>query len=376
MTRIFILLSCLIFALPGCKSPEENHIDNDTAFEEITLLNASAFSIQKRANSYLIKTFHPEHPEQIIQEIRIGEHCKNSTENLCFNQPISRVAVLSTTYLGYISSLDMTTAIRCVTNADLIYSPEIQERVADGLIINLGNEKALNMERLIVSDVDLVFYYDFGPGTAAMIDRLEKMGIRVVKVYEYLEKDPLGKAEWIKFFGALFNKTEEADSIFNEISDEYLKLKKRAGQDALKKTVFTGLPFKGEWHQPGGASFQAAYFSDAGADYLWKEDSSVSGILMDREVIFEKALGADVWLHPNNETTLEGIIDLDVRFEQFKSFQNGQVYNNNKRLNENMGNDYWESGLLNPQLVLKDLIAIFQPGIFPDHELYYYQKLE
>jgi iron complex transport system substrate-binding protein len=375
MTRGFISITCLVLVL-SCQSPEKNTTPSDPSYREIKLSNASAFSIQKKGQSFRVRTFHPEHPDQLIQEIIVGEDSDQSTNSLQFTKPISRVAILSTTYLEYIRSLHEASSISCASNVDLIYSPEIRERIAKGQIVDLGNEDSFNMERLIDAKVDLVFYYDFGPGTSAMISRLENMDIRVVRVFEYLEKDPLGKAEWIKFFGALYNKMDEAERIFDTIRDEYIKLKALTNKKNAGKTVFTGLPWKGEWHQPGGASFQASYFRDAGADYLWKQDSSVSGILMDREVIFDKALDADIWIHPNNAIKLNDIFLSDKRFEQFKSFRNGEVYNNNKRINDHMGNDYWESGLLHPHLILKDLISIFQPEILPDHELYYYQKLE
>lgn len=374
MTRGCILISCLALIL-SCQSLEKNTTSDDLGFEDITLLNASAFSIQKKGQSFRIRTFHPDSPDQIIQEIFIGEDHYKHDADLHLTDPIERVAVLSTTYIEYIRSLSVESTISCATNVDLIYSTVIKKRLDEGLIIDLGNEETFNIERLINSDVDLVFYYDFGPGSAAMISRLEDMGMQVVKVFEFLEKEPLGKAEWIKFFGALYNKMDEADSIYNAIEHEYMKLRALTTQSERGKSVFTGLPWKGEWHQPGGASFQASYFRDAGADYLWKEDLSVSGILMDREVIFNKALDADIWMHPNNVINLGGIVASDKRFEQFNSYRNGEVYNNNKRLNEHMGNDYWESGLLNPHLILKDLISIFRPELMPNHELYYYQKL-
>jgi iron complex transport system substrate-binding protein len=258
----------------------------------------------------------------------------------------------------------------------LIYNQEFRALIESNKIIDVGNDQSLNYEKLIEVQPDIIFFYDFGPSTAAVVQRLEDLGLKVIRVAEFMEESPLGKAEWIKFFGAVYNKMNLADSIFNVIESSYLELISLDENSISKPMVFTGLPWKGEWYQPGGASFQAKYFEDAGADYIWSENTSTSGITVDREVIYEKAIQADFWLHPSNALTMTEITNDDERFAHFESFKQGRVYNNNARLNENMGNDYWESGLLNPHLILKDLMFIFHPELYPDHQLHYYRKLE
>lgn len=66
----------------------------------------------------------------------------------------------------------------------------------------------------------------------------------------------------------------------------------------------------------------------------------------------------------------------DNRYANFAAVKTGNVYNNNARINNSGGNDYWESGTSNPDIVLSDLIKILHPEILPNHQLVYYRKLE
>jgi len=98
---------------------------------------------------------------------------------------------------------------------------------------------------------------------------------------------------------------------------------------------------------------------------------------LDFEVVYEKAHNADYWLPMRNEWhALADVIRTDDRYKDFAVFKSGLVYNANARLNEKGGNGYWESGLLEPHLILADLIHVLHPDLLPKHALKFYKKLE
>jgi len=374
MTPHFVWLLSLSLLFSCAR--QEKPLNQADSYSTVSLKYARNFSIQTKDGAYILKVKAEGREWQSTQEI----HCftKDSSiqkDFISIETVPGKVVVISTTYLAYIESLDEILSITGIANSDLVYSSSIRKRIEEGKITDVGNDQALNYERIIELQADIILMYDFGSATSAVAKRLEKLGQRVIKIDEFRELTPLGKAEWIKFFGVLFDKYELADSIFNRIESNYLALLKLNESFDYRPTVFTGLPWKGQWYQPGGASFQATFFNDAGAEYLWSNDNHTSGITTDREVVFDRALKADFWVHPGNVLKREEIFKEDERYAHFESFKNNHVYNNNLRLNENMGNDYWESGLLNPHLVLKDLMAIFHPEFFPEHEFYYYRKV-
>lgn len=167
-----------------------------------------------------------------------------------------------------------------------------------------------------------------------------------------------------------------ADSVFNVIENSYQTIKEQAIALENQPTVFTGLPFKGEWTVPGGNSFAATYLADAGANYLWKDDSRTGNFPIAFEQVIATALSAEYWLHAGASKTLNDIAKADSRLTSFDAWKTGNVFNNNKRVNENGGNDYWESGIVNPNLVLKDLVKILHPELFTSDTLTYYTQLK
>jgi iron complex transport system substrate-binding protein len=114
---------------------------------------------------------------------------------------------------------------------------------------------------------------------------------------------------------------------------------------------------------------------DAGANYLWKDNKETSSFTVDKEVIIDKALNSDYWINLNSYTTINEVITYDNKFKNFKAVKNQYLFNNNKRVNSSGGNDFWESGVVNPQLILKDLVTIFHPELIQE-PLYYYKKLD
>ena len=141
-------------------------------------------------------------------------------------------------------------------------------------------------------------------------------------------------------------------------------------------SLFMGFPWKGTWYMSGGKSFQAKLFKDAQGYYLWADSPKESGMPLNIETVIEKAINADVWLNTNSINSLEEIKSSDERFTAFKAFKSGRVFNFNKRVNISGGNDYWESGVVHPDWILRDLIKIFHPIMAKDYEFIYYQQLK
>jgi iron complex transport system substrate-binding protein len=142
-----------------------------------------------------------------------------------------------------------------------------------------------------------------------------------------------------------------------------------------RPTVFRNIDHNGSWYVPGGQSFVAAFLRDAGADYLWADDRSSGGMPLGVEAVIERARNADFWLNPGICGSRKDIQAMDDRYRLFQALRTGHVYNNNAKVNERGGNDYWETGVANPHLVLQDLIHIFHPSLLPKHQLIWYRKL-
>jgi iron complex transport system substrate-binding protein len=291
--------------------------------------------------------------------------------------PVKSIICMSTTYLSMISVLHAEETIAGVSGSDFVYDPVLIRRIDNKQIADVGYENNLNKELVIQLSPDLVMVYGVGSESAGYLNKLKELGIKVVFNADYLENNPLGKAEWIKVFGALYDKENEADSIFNSVSDQYNEIKLLVEKNIkVKPSVLLGLPWKDTWFISPGNSFISKLISDAGGEYLWKDTESEISMPYGIENVFIRAINADCWLNAGSANSRNEIVGIDNRLRELRSFKSGNIFNNNNRVTKKGGNDYWESGNMNPQIVLKDIASVLHPDLFPGYNLFYYRKLE
>ena len=289
--------------------------------------------------------------------------------------PVNRIICLSTTHLAFIDALNETDAVVGISGSQYVSNEKIRKKIKNKDVVDAGYGQNLNYELIVNQQPDLVMVYGIGSEVTSYTHKLEELGVPVIMVAEYLEESPLGKAEWIKFVSTVFEKEEEADIFFNEIEQEYVALQKLAEGKADKPKVLTGSPYKDSWWVPGANSYMANLIKDAGGDYLGKENSTHESYVISFEHALAWANEADVWINMGNLGSKQEIHATDSRFESFRVFREGKLFNNIKLLSEHGGNDFWESGTVYPNLILRDLISIFHPDLI-DVELVYYQEIK
>ena len=291
--------------------------------------------------------------------------------------PVENVVSLSTTNLPHLEKLGMLDRLIAVGRPQVINTPAVREKIEQGEMPGVRKGSSLNFELVLSLDPDLVMTFGTGNPQFDTFPKLMELGIPTGIIAEYMESSPLGQAEWIKFTALFFNREGKAESVFTDIATRYEKRRKIAQNVSNRPTVLTGFNRSGNWSVSGGNSYVAQYLEDAGANYIWAENKSAGSVPLDFEAVYAKGRGADYWLHVSQDwESLEEIIAQDQRYAKFQAVQENQVYNNDARLNANGGNDFWESGMVNPDVVLADLIKILHPELLPEHELVYYRKLE
>ena len=218
--------------------------------------------------------------------------------------------------------------------------------------------------------------YGIQAETMSQYKKLENFGIKVVFNGDYLETSPMGKLEWVKFMGAFYNVSDQTSQKFNKVEEEYGQLSKRCLNLKQRPKVMCGIPWKGVWYIPGGDSYVAKMIADAGGDYIYKNIRKRESVPMNFEKVIEHANEADIWINTDQVGSLRDLMGEDERLGMIRPFKAKQIYNNDARSNPKGGNDFWESGFVQPQIVLEDLIKIFHPELLPKHVLVYYKKLE
>lgn len=289
--------------------------------------------------------------------------------------PPRRVATTSTTQLPHLVALDLLDRLAGHNRLDFIYEPEVRALVDAGRLTDIGDGVRLNREVLVALQPDLVFASSIGGSELDHLGLLREQGLATVVDAAWMEATPLGRSEWLKFTALFFDREEEANRIFADISARYEQTRRLAATARDRPSVLVGTPFEGTWHVSGGGAYQARLIADAGGRYLWEDDTSQGAIPLDFESVYAVGLDADVWLHPYGWTSLAQARRSEPRMADFRAFREGRVYNNDRRMNAAGGNDYWESGSLRADLVLEDLVRIFHPALLPEHELVYHRVL-
>ena len=292
--------------------------------------------------------------------------------------PVRSIAVLSSTHLPHLESLGALDRLIAVSTFKNIYSPVTREMVAAGKVAEIGRGPSINLEAVLDLRPDVVTAVGHDQPQYNSHPLLRNAGINVAINSEYVESNLLGRSEWLKFTAAFLNKDGLAQRLFAETVERYQTYAAlvRDIPTAQRPSVFGGSLHRDVWYVPGGDSYIARLIADAGGVYRWAEDTHRASIPLSLEAVLERAEDADVWFTSGLDWfSRADLLAANEHYSAFKAFREGRVYNNNARLNEYKANDYWETGLIEPDVQLADVIRILHPERLPEHRLKYYRRL-
>ena len=264
-------------------------------------------------------------------------------------RPLERVICTSATHMGFMHELGLMDKVIGVCRPNRIYNLSDEQRKT---MIDIGDDIQPNMEAILLAKPDAVIISTYAEGDQVP-GQIEALGISVFYCNEWTETTPLKRAEWIRFFGAIFGCQSKADSIYASVRDAYAQLK----VDSLKfkgKSIMSGMSWRGTWYVPTGGTFMGHLFRDAGAQYQYEDNPSTTSIPLTIEQALQDFAEADVWVGCEANSMAE-LSSIDQKHTWFKAYQTGQVYNFRRRTLASGANDFWESGTVHPERILQDL---------------------
>lgn len=390
--RHLIILSSVfsLFLISSCidsKNQKKTSTDSQTTasidssfYFTSTIKHAKGFIIEKHEGYKELSVFDPWNSGQIFQKYYLVPRGEKSntilpSDGQVIEVPVRSIAALSSTQVGILKFLGVDDRIVAVSLPDRVYDEHLAGRVKKGEVIGVGHGQTLDFERLVDLSPEMVMVAGFMK-ISNEESRLMSAGLSLVFNIEWMESSPLARAEWAKFIAAFFNKELEADKLFSDLEKRYVALKTSVENVEEKPDVISGYHYKGIWYMSGGQSYLAQLLRDAKGEYCWFSDSTQGSIPLSFEVVLERQANSKIWFGPAQCRNLKEMQQLDDRYTLFQAYKNGQVYSVTKRTNDKGANDYYESSVINPDLMLKDVIKILHPDIFPEYELYFYRKLE
>ncbi len=307
---------------------------------------------------------------------RNGEKAPEGFPGITVEVPLRRVICMSSTYVALLNTLGCDSCIVGVSGMQYITNPLIQSRFEKGGVRDVGYENGLNYELLTNLSPDVLFIYGVQGENSLVTDKVRELGVKVVYIGDYLENSPLGKAEWLVAMGEFFDKRSWGAAVYADIEKEYEAVRELAQEAGSRPGVMLNAPWRDAWFVPGDRSYMVRLIDDAGGDYVCRGDDSDRSRPISNEEAYILASKAEFWLSPGAANSLAEVVAMNPKFGNIPAVKQSAVYNNNARQTPMGGSDFWESGTVAPQVVLKDLIRILHPGLLPDHELYYFKRLE
>lgn len=302
------------------------------------------------------------------------------TEEFVVTQPASRFICTTALQLGAFEVLGLEDRVVGINSLRNLFSPVVQQQIADGHTVQIGREGTFDLETVIASQPDYIFVSASKHGG---FEALRECGIPLIPHHGYKETDPLGQAEWVKLVGLLTGETRRANAVFADVERKYLTLKaevmssdslaRAGGNTKWRPTVASGRQMRDGWYVVGGRSYMAQLFSDAGADYIMSDNTSSGGTSLDFEAVYARAVEADYWQTDGSnedEFTLQRLADEDPRYATLRAYREHHV------LYCNLAHTpYRELSGLQPHLLLADFVKAFHPELLPHYEPRYYKPL-
>ena len=281
--------------------------------------------------------------------------------------PMDSVAVFSATQLNAFSKLNILDKVCAISESEYIQNPSIKEMYNNGQLVELAGNGNFYLERTLEVNPNIIFY---SPYNLAQKHPLAATELTMIPFFDFMESNPLGRAEWIKFTALFFGREDEANIIFDTIVSKYNEYKELASGTVNRPTIFSDKYYSGQWFVSGGKSYVAQLFNDAGADYLWKDNQNSGSINLDFEVVYSKAHDADYWrivgTYPDGFSYKKLLSENDL-YSNFKAFKDrGVIFCDSK------ASTYFETGTLEPHLLLADFIYVFHPELLKDYKPKYY----
>ena len=363
-SRLFFVAAVLL-ALSACTSAVKvNDRQDDRQAQLLTMEQGNGFTLVTVANPWKGGVLHR---YVLVPRDAVLPH--DLPEGTIVRTPVKRALVYSSVHTSLLRELGAIDAVRGIVDRQYFVDSLLLADVDAGNVADCGNSMNPTVEKVIDMQPDAIL---LSPYQDASYGQITQLDIPIIECADYLEYDPLGRAEWMKFYGLLVGQRERADSLYDAVVNAYDDVKQVAAQAASRPTVVTEMVISGVWSVPGGQSYMARIIRDAGGDYLWADDDNTGSLSLDFNQVLARAQQADYWFlkwtNINSLKDLQGAYELNKEMEAFK---NKRVY-----VCDTEKSRFFDRVPFHPDLLLREFAAIMHPELFPGVETQMYHHID
>ncbi|MFI3263270.1 MAG: ABC transporter substrate-binding protein [Rikenellaceae bacterium] len=369
MRHLYILT---IFILVSCAS-SSTQPQVDITYE--TLSYAKGFRIGHGKDFTVLEVLNPWDSTKLLNKYVLVDRNTKLPDSLpsgkLVRTPVQNIAAAGTIHCALLKDFNYDQNIVAVCEPEHITIEGVVKGVKEGTVTDLGNAMMPNAELLVMSEAEIMIVSPFQNQNYSWA---EKLNIPLVECAAYLEHEPLGQAEWIKFHSMFYDKRAVADSIFAATSKNYIELKELTAAVTEKPRVLAEKCYGQTWWVAAGESYAAKLYKDAGANYLWANSTGTGSLALAFESVFDTAHDADIWLiryHiPKEDLTFSLLKSENKLYAEFDAFKNKNIYCCNTART-----DYYEKSTFYPDIILADLVKVLHPSLLDNAKPQYYKQL-
>ncbi|KAF0130645.1 MAG: iron complex transport system substrate-binding protein [Bacteroidetes bacterium] len=373
--KVAIILLANFLCFFSCESQTKRIQTIESQLNDSYVNYAKGFSIRKLGHVSELTIYNPWVGGSVLQKTYFISDTFPLPDSLqtsnVIRTPVKSLITLSATQWGPLMTMNEAVRIKGVSEAGFITNKQMRHLFESGLVEEVAADGRYEIEKILRIQPELILY---SPDPTGVPTALENLGLPLLAWTDYFETNPLGRTEWIKILGLLVEKEEIAVQMFDSIAADYLRLKNLVSTTKERPTVFADKAFAGQWYVPGGKSYMARLFEDAGATYVFADNNSEASFPLDIETIYARAGKADYWRiaqAASAKYSYEQLKSENELYASFKAFQEKKVVFCNI-----LETSYFERSPLEPNHMLADFIAIFHPELLPDHQPVFHQLLE
>ena len=372
-----ILFLSLLVVFASCGGNRKTFVSTDEG-DTLTMKYAQRIIIVEHEDYTEVTLKHPWQEGQLLHRYYLVDRNRQELPPVLnhggtiVRVPLQRAAVFTTVHASLMMNFGRQEAIAAVADSKYMKIPYVQQGISEGRIIDCGDGLSPMVEKIIDAQADAILLSPFE--NSGGYGRMEEIGIPLIECAEYMETSPLGRAEWMRFYGRLLGCEQKADSLFAVVDSCYHALAQQAGTAQTKPTVLMDKQTGSVWYVPGGRSTIGQLLQDAACHYPFADDEHSGSLPLSFESVLEKAGEADVWLFrydSDTPLTLSQLLKEQRGYQQLRPVREHHVYGCNVRTSL-----FYEQSPFRPDYLLQDIIQILHPELHAGDSLRYYQALE
>lgn len=374
-TKIVILNALLVFALYSCNAPKNtDNTGNSKLISTIKPEFAKGFYYENYENYKKVFVLDPWDSTKVLAKYILyskNQEVINKEGFFSVATPCNTMACLFSPEVAFAQKLGLIDKVSAISSIDYLTNPIIHQRVSEGKTLEIGQAEVYDLEKLLASNSDICFVSPFKENK---YQKIQESGMVLAISASHMEEHPLARAEWIKFMALFFEKESLADSIFNAIKADYYDAVKLTENIKARPKILSGKMYQDVWYISGGKSFISQLFQDAGGEYIWKDLPYSGSEPYDFETVLQKAHNADFWVFQEffaGEYSSQNLLNENNKYAYFDAFKNNKII-----LCNTEQTPYYEDGVIEPHIVLKDLIFAFHPSLLPLYKPKYFINIE